>query len=213
MKKGLLITAVASSIVLAGCSVDPETGQQRVHKAALGALAGAASGAIISKSTGGTQTGRDAAIGAALGAGVGYYMERQTAQLQQQTAGTGIEITHDPVTNNINLVMPEGITFNVAQHNIKPAFYRTLNQVAQTLAQYNQTSIQINGYASIEGNPDFNYRLSEDRANAVANYLSNQGIADYRISAHGHGATTQFGSSYESNRRVEMIILAPQGVR
>lgn len=213
MKKGLLVTAIASSIALSGCSVDPVTGQQRVNKAAIGALAGAASGAIISKSTGGDKTGRDAAIGAALGAGIGYYMERQTQQLQEQTAGTGIEVTHDPVTNNINLVMPEAITFNVAKHNIKPEFYQTLNKVAQTLAQYDQTTIQINGYASVEGNPDFNLRLSQNRAAAVANFLTNQGIAPYRIHAYGRGATSQFGAAYEPNRRVEMTILAPQNVR
>lgn len=212
MKKILTVTAVASSMILAGCATDPTTGQQTINKAALGALAGAAGGAAISKATGGEKTGRDAAIGAALGAGVGLYMQQQEAKLKQQTAGTGIEVTRDPVTNNINLAIPEAITFNVAQHAIKPASYATLNQVASTLAQYNQTNVVVNGYASVEGNANFNQTLSQNRAIAVANYLAQQGVATNRIRAVGHGATSKFGSAYEQNRRVELTIVAPQEV-
>lgn len=209
MKK-LIVAAVASSMVLAGCATDPTTGQQTVNKTALGALGGALGGAAISKATGGEKTGRDAAIGAALGAGVGYYMQQQEAKLRQQTAGTGIEVTRDPVTNNINLAIPEAITFDVAQATIKPAFYNTLSQVASTLKQYDQSSVVVNGYASIEGNPNFNLTLSQNRAASVANFLVNQGVSPTRVSAVGHGATSQFGSSYEANRRVEMTILAPR---
>lgn len=48
-------------------------------------------------------------------------------------------------------------------------------------------------------------------AHAVANYLANRGISGNRISAIGRGETTQFGSSYEPNRRRDTI-LAPQSV-
>ncbi|OOR90919.1 hypothetical protein B0181_04115 [Moraxella caviae] len=214
--KLLAVSALASSLVITGCASTGGTGSvannQTAKKIGIGALAGALGGTAISKATGGEKTGRDAAIGALLGAGVGAYMSRQEAQLKQQTAGTGIEVTRDPQTNNINLVMPEAITFNVAQHDIKPGFYQTLNQVASTLKQYDQTTVQINGYASIEGSADFNRTLSQNRANAVARYLVNQGVSAHRIDSYGRGATTQFGSTYEPNRRVEMTILAPQNV-
>ncbi|MDH9213151.1 OmpA family protein, partial [Staphylococcus epidermidis] len=59
---------------------------------------------------------------------------------------------------------------------------------------------------------NFNQVLSQNRAAAVANYLAGQGVSSNRISAIGRGATTQFGSSYEPNRRVELTILAPQSV-
>ena len=97
MRNQLMIVAVASGLALSGCTTDPNTGQQRLNKTALGTLAGAAGGAVISKATGGDKTGRDAAIGAALGAGVGLYMERQDRQLEQQMAGTGV-----PVSPNAN---------------------------------------------------------------------------------------------------------------
>lgn len=205
MKKLLITSIVASAVVMTGCASD-------MNKAALGALAGAAGGAVISKGTGGEKTGRDAAIGALLGAGVGYYMEQQEAKLKQQTAGTGIEVVRDPVTNNINMSIPEAITFNVAQANIKPASYKTLNDIARTLSEFSETTVVVNGYASVEGNPSFNQTLSQNRAIAVGNYLANQGVATNRIRAIGHGATSKFGSAYEPNRRVEVTILAPQKV-
>lgn len=140
-------------------------------------------------------------------------MSKQEAELKRKTAGTGIEITRDPVTHNINLAIPEAITFNVGRYDIKPASYHSLNQVANTLNAYNQTTVVVNGYASIEGNAYANQVLSENRAGAVASYLIGQGVSANRIHAVGHGATTQFGGAYEPNRRVEITINAPQSLR
>lgn len=205
-----LVATLASSALLTGCGTTGSTVAD--NKALIGGVLGAVAGAGVSKATGGEKTGRDAAIGAVLGAGVGYYMQQQEAKLKQQTAGTGIEVTRDPVTNNINLAIPEAITFDVAKYDIKPSSYNALNQVASTLNQYNQTSVVVNGYASVEGNAGFNQTLSQNRANAVARYLVNQNVATARISSIGHGATSKFGSAYEPNRRVELTILAPQSV-
>lgn len=215
MKSLLAVSAIASSLVITGCTTtgtNSTANGDLAKKAGLGALVGAVAGAGISKATGGEKTGRDAAIGAVLGAGVGAYMSKQEQKLKQQTAGTGIEVTRDPVTNNINLSIPEAITFNVGRYDIKSGSYNTLNQVANTLNQYNQTNVIVNGYASIEGNQNANQILSQNRAAAVANYLTNRGVSASRISAIGRGATTQFGSSYEPNRRVELTIVAPQSL-
>lgn len=223
MKKILAVSAVSASMILTGCATtgstttgSTTTGGETAKKAGIGALAGAVLGAGVSKATGGEHTKRDAAIGAGvgvlIGVGVDQYMKKQEEKLKAQTAGTGIEVTRDPATNNINLAIPEAITFNVGRYDIKPSSYTSLNQVASTLKEYNQTNVVVNGYASIEGNPNANQILSQNRAAAVANYLANQGVATSRISAIGRGATTQFGSTYEPNRRVELTIIAPQSV-
>ena len=119
MKKILTVTAISTSMILAGCASTGTGMNDTTRQTGLGALGGAALGAVISKATGGEHTGRDAAIGAALGAGVGAYMSRQEAKLKEQTAGTGIEVQRDPVTNNINLSIPEAITFDVGRYDIK----------------------------------------------------------------------------------------------
>lgn len=217
MRNTLMVAALASGLALSGCTTDPYSGQQRLNKTAIGTLAGAAGGAAISKATGGDKTGRDAAIGAALGAGVGYYMERQAKQLEQQMAGTGVTVT--PNSNgNIDLVMPGNITFAFDSASLNPSFRPTLDKLAATMNEYNQNTITIAGHTDSVGNPSYNMNLSRDRANAVRNYLVSRGVASNRINVVAYGQTrpiadnsTDFGR--QQNRRVELTVNAPSSVR
>lgn len=210
MKKILAVTAL-SSMVLVGCSSDNE----QYNKAAIGAIAGALGGAAISKATGGEHTGRDAAIGAAIGAAAGAYMERQAQQLEQQMAGTGVSVQQDLNTGKIDLVMPGNITFAFDDSTLNPAFTGTLDKVAQTLIQYDKTTIDLSGYTDSVGSDSYNLNLSRQRAASVANYLVQRGVPAYRISIYGYGkdypvASNATESGRAQNRRVELTINAPQ---
>lgn len=212
-----MVSALTSGLVLAGCATDPSTGKQTVNKAAVGALIGAAGGAAISKATGGEETGRDAAIGAALGAGVGYYMDRQAKQLQQQMAGTGVSVEQDPKTGNIDLVMPGNITFAFNDATLNPAFMGTLDRVASTLLEYNQTTINLTGHTDNIGSDSYNINLSRQRANSVAQYLISHGVPASRISVHGYGKSQPIASNATDagraqNRRVELQIISPRSI-
>ena len=217
MRNTLMIAAVASGLILSGCTTDPNTGQQRLNKTALGTLVGAAGGAVISKATGGDETGRDAAIGAALGAGVGHYMERQAKQLEQQMAGTGVSVEQNPTTGNIDLVMPGNITFSFDDATLSASFKPTLDKLATTMNQYNQTTVAIAGHTDSRGDDAYNMRLSRDRAYSVANYLTTRGVASNRINVIAYGESrpiadnnTDYGR--QQNRRVELTINSPQSV-
>ncbi len=217
MRNQLMIVAVASGLALSGCTTDPNTGQQRLNKTALGTLAGAAGGAVISKATGGDKTGRDAAIGAALGAGVGLYMERQAKQLEQQMAGTGVTVTPN-ANGNIDLVMPGNITFSFDDATLNSSFKPTLNKLATTMKEYNQNTITIAGHTDSKGAASYNQGLSRDRAYAVANYLTASGIPSNRINVVAYGESRPIadnGTDYgrQQNRRVELTINSPQSVR
>lgn len=217
MRNQLLIVAVASGLALSGCTTDPNTGQQRINKTAIGTLAGAAGGAAISKATGGDKTGRDAAIGAALGAGVGYYMERQQKQLEQQMAGTGVTVTPN-ANGNIDLVMPGNITFSFDNAVLSNSFKPTLDKLASTMNEYNQNTITIAGHTDSTGSDSYNQGLSRDRAYAVANYLSSRGVPSNRINVVAYGESRPVAdnnSEYgrQQNRRVELTINAPNSVR
>ena len=217
MRNTLLVAAVASGLALSGCTTDPNTGQQRLNKAALGGLVGAAGGATISKATGGDKTGRDAAIGAALGAGVGYYMERQARQLEQQMAGTGVSVNQNPTTGNIDLVMPGSITFSFDDATLNSSFKPTLDKLASTMNQYNQNTITIAGHTDSQGSASYNMGLSRDRAYSVANYLTARGVASNRINVVAYGesrpvATNNTETGRQQNRRVELTVNAPQSV-
>ena len=217
MRNQLMIVAVASGLALSGCTTDPNTGQQRLNKTALGTLAGAAGGAVISKATGGDKTGRDAAIGAALGAGVGYYMERQAKQLEQQMAGTGVTVTPN-ANGNIDLVMPGNITFSFNDATLNQSFTPTLNKLASTMNEYNQNTITVAGHTDSVGDAGYNMNLSRDRASSVRNYLVSRGVSANRISIAAYGESrpvadnnTDYGR--QQNRRVELVINAPNSVR
>ena len=217
MRNTLMVAALASGLALSGCTTDPNTGQQRLNKTAIGTLAGAAGGATISKATGGDKTGRDAAIGAALGAGVGYYMERQAKQLEQQMAGTGVTVTPN-ANGNIDLVMPGNITFAFDSASLNPSFRPTLDKLAATMNEYNQNTVTIAGHTDSVGNPSYNMNLSRDRANSVRNYLVSSGVASNRINVVAYGQTRPIAdnnSDYgrQQNRRVELTVNAPSSVR
>lgn len=216
MRNQLMVVAVASGLALSGCTTDPNTGQQRLNKTALGTLAGAAGGAVISKATGGDKTGRDAAIGAALGAGVGLYMERQAKQLEQQMAGTGVTVTPN-ANGNIDLVMPGNITFSFDDATLNASFRPTLSKLAQTMNQYNQNTVTIAGHTDSKGDASYNQVLSRDRAYAVANYLTANGVPANRINVVAYGESRPVASNdseygRQQNRRVELTINAPSSV-
>jgi OOP family OmpA-OmpF porin len=67
----------------------------------------------------------------------------------------------------------------------------------------------LNGYASIEGTEEYNKTLSQDRANAVKEYLVNSGVSSASLTAMGYGTASPVGdNSTEAgralNRRVEI---------
>lgn len=208
----LIIATMAGSLALAGCTTNPYTGQQQMSKGAMGALIGAAAGAAIDKN----KRGRGAAIGAVLGGGAGLYMDNQEKKLREQMQGTGVTVERNQQTGAVDLIMPGNITFATARSDISGSFTGTLNQLAQTLIQYDQSSITVRGYTDNVGGAAYNQQLSQDRANSVANYLIRQGVPASRVQAVGYGMSNPVASnSTESgraqNRRVEISINPPAG--
>ena len=201
-----------ASTMLVACTTDPNTGQRRVSKTGIGAGAGAAVGAGVGVLFGGNDK-RNAAIGAAVGgvagAGVGAYMDRQQKRLEEQTAGTGIEVVRNG--DQLQLALPSDISFASGEADIQPGFYDPLNDVANTLVEFPSTAVDIIGHADSQGAEEFNLRLSEQRATSVQSYLLNQGVTPVRLAATGYGETRPIASNETAdgrarNRRVEIVL-------
>lgn len=210
MKK-LLMTSVAVAMITA-CTTDPITGQRSISRTGAGAGIGAAAGAGVGVLFGGND-GRNAAIGAAVGAlagaGVGAYMDRQQRKLEQQTAGTGIEVVRNG--DQLQLNMPSDVTFASGQSSIETGFFGPLNNVASTLNEFPSTAVDIIGHADSQGAEDFNQTLSEQRAASVRTYLQNQGVEPVRMASIGFGETRPIADNATAagraqNRRVEIIL-------
>jgi outer membrane protein OmpA-like peptidoglycan-associated protein len=212
MKKVIALVA-ASALTLAACTTDPYTGERKASKAGIGAGIGAAVGALGGALIGGGDTRTrvliGAGVGALAGAGVGYYMDRQEAELRERLQASGVSVTR--VGDNILLNMPSNITFAVNQSDIKPNFYEVLNSVAIVLDEYDKSLVDVMGHTDSSGSAEYNIDLSLRRASSVGQYLASQGVDSRRLLVKGFGEerpvadnSTEAGKA--ANRRVEIQI-------
>lgn len=199
--------------VLAACTTDPFTGEQRPTRTVSGAAIGAAAGAGLGLLAGGNDR-RNALIGAGIGAltggAIGNYMDRQEAELREQLRGTGVSVTRNG--DSLILNMPSNVTFATDQSAIDPSFYPTLNSVAIILNKYNQSLIDVLGFTDSTGSAQHNLGLSQRRAQSVSSYLGGQGIDRRRMYVVGFGQERPIASNSTpegraQNRRVELQIV------
>ena len=210
----LAALALSGAVITSACTTDPYTGQRTISKTAIGAIGGALGGYLVGDLVGGrgdrTEKIVGAGIGAIAGGAVGAYMDKQERDLRRQTAGTGVEVIRQG--DDLILRMPSGITFPVDSSSIQPQFQTTLDQVAQTLASYNQTYVDVLGHTDSTGSDAYNQALSERRAGAVADYLASRGVARARMGIRGYGETAPIASNDSEmgraqNRRVEIKVV------
>jgi outer membrane protein OmpA-like peptidoglycan-associated protein len=209
-----LIFACLATFVVASCTQNPYTGEQRASRTAVGAGAGAALGAAIgalTNTSSGEQAAKNALIGAGIGAlaggAVGGYMDVQERRLRQELQATGVSVTRNG--NQINLNMPGNVVFDVDSSTLSASFVPTLNSVAKVLDEYERTIVFVEGHTDSTGSASYNQQLSERRANSVARYLIGQNIRPERFVVRGYGENRPIASNETTqgraqNRRVEI---------
>lgn len=105
------------------------------------------------------------------------------------------------------------ILFDVDKSDLKDSAKEGLDQVIQMLQAYPTNSLRISGHTDAIGSDMHNQKLSEHRAQAVADYLMQKGrITKDRIHVVGYGkhrplASNASESGRQQNRRVEIDIL------
>ena len=218
----LFATAAAGSLLLASCA--SYTGQTSdpndPNRTRRGPLIGAGIGAVAGLLSGSDATERrqralvGAGVGGLAGGAIGAYQDRQEAELRRQTAGTGIVVDREGDVIKLNL--PDGVTFDFNKTDLKPQFYPALNNVARTLAEYDQTIVEVAGHTDSIGTDAVNQRISEQRASAVANYLIGQGLLRERFEVVGFGKSMPIADNSTEqgralNRRVEIRVVPLRG--
>ena len=223
-----LSAALASVMLLSGCATGgsyvardqygnvPPPQQGGMNRTGKGSLIGAGIGIAAGLLSGGDATERrqralvGAGVGALSGAAIGNYQDRQERALRQRTAGTGVDVVRSG--DNITLNFPNNITFGFDSANLSPGLYPTLDGVADTLREYNQTVVEVAGHTDSVGSDDYNQKLSERRANAVGDYLMGKGLMRERFILVGAGETRPIASNdtetgRAQNRRVEITLV------
>ncbi len=199
-------------VALTGCTtMNQETGQRDPNRTGTGAIIGAAAGGILGKIIGDNTKSAviGAGVGAIAGAGVGAYMDKQEKDLRDDLEGTGVDVIREG--DNIQLQMPSAITFDTGQSVIKPAFRPILDDISNTLSQYESTIINIAGHTDNVGTDSSNQQLSVNRASSVRAYMSSHGVIPERILTAGYGETMPIAdntteSGRQQNRRVEITL-------
>ncbi len=215
MKSRLAISSLAAVSLLAvsACVTDPNTGEKKVSRTAIGGAGGALAGLLIGGLIGG-RTGRivGAGIGGVAGGVIGYKMDQQIKELKEQTAGSGVDVTETDNGQAILVNLPDGVTFDVASFSLKPQFRETLDRIASSMTQYPSSLIDVYGHTDSTGSDTYNQTLSENRARTVAGYLASRGVSASRIRSQGFGETMPVADNMTDagrsrNRRVEIKIV------
>ena len=212
-KPRIFVAAVASVSLLglSGCVTDPNTGERHVSRTAIGGVAGAGLGYLLGGIIGG-KTARilGAGIGGVAGGVVGNQMDQQIKELDEATAGTGVDVSETPDGSGILVNLPE-VTFAVDSTTISPQMRTVLDDVAQSMITYPNSLIDVMGHTDSTGSEQYNLDLSRRRADSVANYLVSRGVSRARLESIGYGeqypvADNSTPEGRAQNRRVEIRI-------
>ena len=112
--------------------------------------------------------------------------------------------------NSLLITLDSGVLFDVDKYYLRPEAQETLNQLAKLLTEAGITAFEIDGHTDSNADDAYNQTLSENRANAVKEYLKAQGVTA-EITTQGYGesrpvATNETAEGRQQNRRVEIII-------
>jgi outer membrane protein OmpA-like peptidoglycan-associated protein len=226
----LFASVFTIAIIVSGCSAPLTT---REKGAGIGALGGAAAGGIIGSAVG--HPGAGAAIGGVLGLGAGALVGDQLQGQEQRQAEQqkSIDQQRAEIAQNQALIeelkkrnieareTSRGVAVNLPNVNFQ---FDSADLTADGRDRVNQIAsivrrdapnrrVSVEGHASKESaaQEDYNQRLSERRANTVADALGRDGVPNSQISARGLGTRSPVASNdteegRRQNRRVEVII-------
>ena len=112
------------------------------------------------------------------------------------------------------LLRLNNVNFDTGKSTIKPESYAVLDEVGQILARWDELKIEVGGHTDSQGDAAMNQKLSEDRAQAVADYLLSKfvdiGRDQFTVKGYGEGqsiADNKAAAGRAENRRVEFKVL------
>lgn len=184
-----------------------------------GAAVGAGVGALIGKD------GKSAAIGAAIGTAVGATagaiigkkMDKKAEELAALEAATVETVEDANGLQAIKVTFDSGILFATNKANLSDASKNNLSKFAAQMVDLPETDITIYGHTDNTGTAAVNEKLSLQRAQSVADYLTVCGINVNRMTVEGKSfnepvASNDTAEGRAQNRRVEVYITANENM-
>jgi outer membrane protein OmpA-like peptidoglycan-associated protein len=149
--------------------------------------------------------------------------DQAAAQQQAQQANSETEQMRERLKDQLNQVLAtretarglivnmSDVLFDFNKYTLKPGAREKLAKVSGILLSYPNLQLQVEGYTDNIGSDEYNQKLSEERADAVRDYLVTQGVAQTNIAAAGYGksdpvADNSSASGRAENRRVQLVV-------
>jgi outer membrane protein OmpA-like peptidoglycan-associated protein len=155
-----------------------------------------------------------AAIGikdAAAARGVGEKGIARAGEVERSVTTLGTKVEN---LDNYKQVSSDTVLFDLGQAVLKDEAKQKLDAIASKVASMKRYTIEVQGFTDSVGDPEFNVRLSQRRADAVVRYLTLQGkVPLHRIQVAGYGeenpaADNKTRDGRKENRRVEIRVYA-----
>ena len=216
MKKRFCIVAVA--LAVAGCESIPRPSDRPFENWEKGAAIGAIGGAVLGATAYRRDRTKGAVIGAVggglAGAAVGTYMDTQKRDLEKNLAQeiqSGQAKVEKLPNDIVRVTMTSQTAFDTNSTAIKPAFYSTLDKLADVVVRYNKTTLTVVGHTDNVGSDKYNQDLSHRRAHSVAQYFESKRVNPLRLATAGKGESEPVSSNTSEagrqlNRRVEIYL-------
>jgi outer membrane protein OmpA-like peptidoglycan-associated protein len=109
------------------------------------------------------------------------------------------------------IVNMSDVLFDTGKYTLKPGTQVSLAKVATILQLYPGLKVQVEGYTDSVGGDEYNQKLSENRANAVHDFLVSNGVPAGNVTAAGYGknnpvADNATAAGRQQNRRVNLVV-------
>ncbi|MCG8307782.1 MAG: OmpA family protein [Cytophagales bacterium] len=118
----------------------------------------------------------------------------------------------EPEIKENQVIRLNKLIFEQGKSAITPQSYQELNKLARLMNNHPSMQIQLEGHTDYRGSKRLNMELSQQRVEAVKNYLVGKGISSRKIKTKAFGGTKPLVKeksieASEINRRVEVRIL------
>lgn len=113
------------------------------------------------------------------------------------------------------LISAHGLRFPPGGSELESDNFALLNKITKAINTFPNSTIRVSGHTDSTGSDAVNMKLSEERAQKVARFLTEVGgVAAQRVSVYGYGesrpvASNETPDGRASNRRVEILIENP----
>lgn len=219
IKQNRFLAILFAALMLVGCDATRNANNKQ-KGTVIGATGGAVIGGVVGNNVGEGNTALGAIIGGVVGGAAGAYignrMDKQAQRIEEEIPGAEVERVGEGI--NVTFDETSGVYFATDKYAIEGQSREALMSLANIFQEYPNTNILVEGHTDSTGSDAYNLTLSKNRAQAVTNFLTSQGISRGRIETKWYGEaqpkydnTTVDGRA--KNRRVELAIVANEELK